>query len=355
MGNRSLEHAPSSRKAPDVKKASENPRNKTSDEVAAKGLIYGPENPKDTIAKREGKALAKKVIDKRPKNPNDIPDYYLDYSENPFRDGIYVDDYDEEDISKEEKKINALMKDIGVLIKDYKDIPTLKGMITKKGQKRFSLSEVRGEGTYLTIKYGNEDVSIYNSFSVDAKDCSKAIRLLNVTKNILKNPVKDAPKYMVVKTTPDTIKNLGASLVTSYRGGENYSVVPSNTLVKVLRTDAETGYSYLSEGGFVHSSLLEPYDPKNLHPENFGTKKVKLRPLAEITKNGGLNLRSENGDIIGKVPPEMEVDVLAIDDKSPNSRVRVLVQYRDPADQALKTGYLVYLSDAGTRYLSGVK
>jgi hypothetical protein len=82
---------------------------------------------------------------------------------------------------------------------------------------------------------------------------------------------------------------------------------------------------------------------------------VKLRPLAEITKNGGLNLRSENGDIIGKVPPEMEVDVLAIDDKSPNSRVRVLVQYRDPADQALKTGYLVYLSDAGTRYLSGVK
>lgn len=328
----------------------------------------------ETKERKRGMDMAQRIINNRPKSPADFS--ADDGVENPYAN-IEIEDLSEDMChenqeckrSPENEKVNKLFKEVQKMIKESKDGLTLSGVAAQKEKKHFYLrDDAGGEGSYgIAIGYGSMDLSS-NDFRDGANNnvafseikdpekrkqvYAKMAAMLTEVKWLLQHPVKDTPKFMVVKTMPDTIKNLGANLRGS-EGGGRVGILPPNTLVKVIRTDANTGYSYIAGGGAVHSKFLEPYNANTLHTESFGAKKVRVRNNEE-TEVDGLNFRDANGQIIGKIPADTVLDLLAVEDSG--NECRALVQYRDPTDGKLKTGFLTATEFArGRIYLDGIK
>ncbi len=329
----------------------------------------------DTKERKRGMDMAQRIIDRRPKSP---ADFSADATaENPFANMEIVDlsgDIGNEDgdykRTSENEKANRLFKEVQKLIKESKDGLTLSGVAAQKGQKKFFMrTDAGGEGSDgLAICYGglcltgssfsdgpnSNEVDFTEEKNPEKKKqlYAKMTAMLTEVKWLLQHPIKDTPKFMVVKTVPDTIKNLGANLKGS-EGSGRVGILPPNTLVKVIRTDANTGYSYIAGGRAVHSKFLEPYDAGTLHTESFGAKKVRVRKNEE-TEVEGLNFRDAKGHVIGKISAGTVLDLLAVEDSG--NECRALVQYRDPTDGKLKTGFLTATEFArGRIYLDGLK
>ncbi len=331
---------------------------------------------------QRGMQMAQAIISRRPKSPADFPadiptpekEYVRDEVED-LQGDIKVKDQDENyQRSLENKKANDLFKEVQALVNKSTDTLTMKGAIASPGKKRLMIRYCSGECSQdITIHYGDESVSAnqytngtQQNIAFDYSDemkvpakrkamYEKIIAMLQEVKWVLQNPTKVTPTYMVVKTVPATVKNFGANLK-DYPSAQavKIGVVRPNTLVQVLHIDPKTGYVYIAQGGYIAKGFLDPYDAKNFHPESFGANKVKVRRNSEVEENGGLNFRDENGNVIGKIPADTELDLLALD--CGEGDCSALVQYRDPADARLKTGYLVATEfTRGRMYLDGIQ
>lgn len=255
--------------------------------------------------------------------------------------------------------------------------PLLHGFISRKGEKQIGVNWHNGgegaPGFYL--KYGNEavDNGSYYDYHLDNEGnlsgreyypendettpaqrkqiYTKEIAVLKKVVEILKRGFKfPEPRYMVVKTTAETKKNIGVNVRDGDRKEEyQRGTILPNILVKVIYTSPETGFCYViakaNDGsartveGFVEGKVLEPYNAAKFHPEVSPIKKAVPLNNAEVNNNGGLNLRNSNKVIIGKVPPETAMTVLALE--STGGKSRALVQFKDPSRRGkLTTGFV---------------
>lgn len=316
--------------------------------------------------------MADAIVARMAKKPEDLAKYQLKlepykghYS---FKDTIEADLKDKNgELTKrspENAEFSRLFTEVQNLTAKAtrENSPLLNGFISRKGEKKISAYwNPGGEGEPgFYLQYGDEDGvdngSAYTSDEMSAAQkkqaYAKPIGILNKVIEILKRGFKfPEPKYMVVKTTAETKKNIGVNINYWDRKEEYPSgtkILP-NILVKVIYTSPETGFCYViakaNDGsartveGFVEGKVLEPYNAAKFHPEVSPIKKAVPLNNAEVNNNGGLNLRNSNKVIIGKVPPETAMTVLALE--SAGGKSRALVQFKDPSRRGkLTTGFV---------------
>jgi hypothetical protein len=333
------------------------------------------EAQKAQVLSEKEKALLAPIFANMAKKPEDLAKYKIKL---PYKNYIDNSEYGKSELpadsdkrSPENAKLNQLLLAVQDLVTKKENRPILAGFISFKGEKPIGVSYCSGECSHsVEIRYGNETINEYGDYSDGKKEYSasdvenspaklkqlylKDIVVLEKIVSILKRGFKfPEPKYMVVKTTPETKKNFGISFI------ESAGTIPPNALVKVLYTDPNNGNCYViakSRGakgevqGFVDGKLLEQYNVAKFHPEVSPVKRAFVGKSPDTEKNGGLNLRGLNGEIIGKIPFGIEMSILALESISGNFSMRALVTFKDPAHKGrLTTGYVVtaYLKVSG--------
>lgn len=328
-------------------------------------------NPVLSPEEQKGRALADAIVARMAKKPEDLAKYQLKLE--PYKGHYSFKDIIEPDLadksgeltkrSPENAEFSRLFTEVQNLTTKAtrENSPLLKGFISRKGEKKISAYwNPGGEGEPgFWLQYGDDGVDNGSAYTSDEMSAAqkkqayaKPIGILKKVAEILERGFKfPEPKYMVVKTTAETKKNIGVD-VNYWDRKEDYSsgtkILP-NILVKVIYTSPETGLCYViakaNDGsartveGFVEGKVLEPYNAAKFHPEVSPIKKAVPLNNAEVNNNGGLNLRNAKKVIIGKVPPETAMTVLALE--SAGGKTKALVQFKDPSRRGkLTTGFV---------------
>lgn len=263
-----------------------------------------------------------------------------------------------------EKKFNELVK-----LQKLVDLQSFGGdssFTSFFSGKVFSLSLSYGEGSYMSLKVGDEnayfdisdpsDISIidnHNYFPVSDKiHGKKANELIDFIISGLKETIAAQPIYRAIKTdNPDVNKNFGLNL--RDEDGDIQDLMPPETIVQTLgiadskgsifvycMIDGQIRAGWVKEG-YLDKEILSTFEQKKSPETQSLTRKMYVTEASD--SNGGLNFRampSTNGRLLGKVP--VGTEVTAIEMMGSNSDKWAKIKYIDKTTGEEKTGWVCF-------------